>query len=112
MKYKKWSSHTQKMIDQPSWEINQGNQWKTEWQAVGTFERGQSSGAAQGQASGTAPPLSMDIDDLSSLFEQNTCLQGKVWHVGDESSTMQGHTMQMKRQMARMGKQIDQYEIS
>nr|KAJ0188929.1 hypothetical protein LSAT_V11C900486940 [Lactuca sativa] len=48
----------------------------------------------KGQASGTAPPSSMDIDDLSLLFEENTRLHGQVWHISDELSTIQGQIAQ------------------
>ncbi|CAH1436019.1 unnamed protein product [Lactuca virosa] len=96
-------SYTQKRVDQPSWESNKVNKWISERKAARTFEKG--------QASGTAPPSSMDIDDLSLLFEENTRLHGKVWHISDELSTMQGQVAQKRGGMTHMGRQQEQYQI-
>lgn len=70
------------------------------------LRKGQASVTTQGKASGTVPPPSMNINDMSSLFELNTDLQEKVWHVSDELSTMQGESVQRKREMARIGKWV------
>ncbi|CAH1427532.1 unnamed protein product [Lactuca virosa] len=96
-------SYTQKRVDRPAWERNKVNKWISERKAAGTFEKG--------QASGTTPQSSVDIDDLSFLFEENTRLHGQVWHISDELSTMQGQVAHTRGRIARMERQQEQYQI-
>ncbi|KAI3492744.1 hypothetical protein L1887_42596 [Cichorium endivia] len=72
------------------WESNKVKKWINKWNAGRNFEKGQSS---------RATPTDMDVENLTHLFEQNACLNVKIWHISDELSAMQGQSEQVKARM-------------
>ncbi|XP_052624017.1 uncharacterized protein LOC111905617 [Lactuca sativa] len=103
IKYSLRSPCTKKTMEPPVSESNHENQRMTGKRTAGTFEEGQTSGAA--------PAFDMDIDKLSFLLEQNVRLHGQMWHISDELSNMQGQSIKTKEEMARMKQRQEQYQI-
>ncbi|CAI9294182.1 unnamed protein product [Lactuca saligna] len=101
IKYNLRSPRTKKTMEPPVSESNYENQRTTGKRTAGTFEEGQTSGAA--------PTSDMDIDKLSFLLEQNVRLHGQMWHVSDKLSNMQGQSIKRKEEMVRMKQLQEQY---